>query len=52
MLGMRTSVCEVVDQPGAIDLGTNVSHPPQPRRIGRVMQVGPPEPLTPTCVAA
>ena len=41
-----------VDQPGAIDRRARTSAtPPQPRRIGRVMQVGPPEPLTPICVA-
>ena len=52
MLGIRTSARRSVDQPRRDRSRRGRGPPrPQPRRIGRVMQVGPPEPLIPISVA-
>ena len=50
MLGIADERSQVLDQRGPVDHGHRRPRC-QPRRIGRVMQVGPPEPLIPISVA-
>jgi hypothetical protein len=46
MLRISIKRLEVLDQPVAVDV-THDRDRDHPRRIGRVMQVGPPDPLMP-----